>query len=96
MILRACSIPSDAGEPAALGRRFAVVRQLAGPAAGGVSEVWSRGRGMLARALSLVYLGQWTSYYLAILRQVDPWPIPLLDEVKRRMALPDDGPSPPP
>lgn len=86
----------DAGEPAALGRRFAVVRQLAGPAAGGVSEVWSRGRGMLARALSLVYLGQWASYYLAILRQVDPWPIPLLDEVRRRMALPDDGQPPAP
>jgi glucose/mannose-6-phosphate isomerase len=81
----------DAGEPAALGQRFEVLRDLAGPAAGGVSEAWSRGRGTLARLLSLVYLGQWTSYYLAVLRDVDPWTIPLLDEVKRRMASAPGG-----
>ena len=86
----------DAGEPAPVGRRLAVFRDLAGPAAGGVSEAWSRGRGVLARLLSLVYLGQWTSYYLAVLRDVDPWPIPLLDEVKRRMAAGDDGAPPVP
>jgi len=26
------------------------------------------------------------SYYAAIARGVDPWPVPLLDEVKRRLA----------
>ena len=56
-----------------------------------MSEAWSRGRGTLARLLSLVYLGQWTSYYLAVLRDVDPWTIPLLDEVKRRMASAPGG-----
>ena len=81
----------DAGEPAPVSRRIVVFRDLAGPAAGGVSEAWSRGRGVLARLLSLVYLGQWTSYYLAVLRDVDPWSIPLLDEVKRRMAAADAG-----
>ena len=35
--------------------------------------------------LSLVYLGQWTSYYLALRRGVDPWAVPLLEEVKRRL-----------
>lgn len=76
----------DTGEPSAVDRRIDVFRDLARPAAGGVSEAWSRGRSVLARLLSLVYLGQWTSYYLAVLREVDPWPVPLLDEVKRRMA----------
>jgi glucose/mannose-6-phosphate isomerase len=61
---------------------------MIGPSAGGVSEVWGRGRGRLARLLSLTYLGQWTSYYLAVLRQRDPWSVPLLDEVKRRMRPP--------
>lgn len=84
----------DTGEPAPVGRRIDVFRELARPAAGGVSEAWSRGRGLLARLLSLVYLGQWTSYYLAVLRQVDPWPVPLLDEVKRRMAPAGDGGAP--
>jgi glucose/mannose-6-phosphate isomerase len=56
-----------------------------GEAAGGISECWAYGRGRLARLVSLAYIGQWTSYYLAILRGVDPWAVPLLDELKRRM-----------
>jgi hypothetical protein len=32
-----------------------------------------------------VYLGQWTSYYLALLAGVDPWPVPTLDALKARL-----------
>ncbi|HEV8472939.1 MAG TPA: bifunctional phosphoglucose/phosphomannose isomerase [Methylomirabilota bacterium] len=77
----------DADEPAEIARRFRVLGDLITPSAGGVSEAWGRGRGRLARLLTLTYLGQWTSYYLAILRDCDPWSVPLLDEVKRRMRL---------
>lgn len=73
-------------EPAAIAQRFALLRELIEPGADGVSEVWARGAGRLARLLSLVSLGQWTSYYLAILRGVDPWTVPVLDAVKRRLA----------
>lgn len=73
------------GEPPEIARRFAVLRELAGPAAGGVSECRARGAGRPARLLSLVYLGMWASYYVALARGVDPWPVPLLDEVKRRL-----------
>jgi glucose/mannose-6-phosphate isomerase len=75
----------DDTESSDIDRRFVVVRQLIEPAAGGVSEAWTRGRSRLARLLSLVCLGQWVSYYLALLRGVDPWPVPMLDEVKRRL-----------
>lgn len=75
----------DGDEPPEIARRFTVVRDMIGPAAGGVSEAAGRGRGRLARLLSLTYLGQWVSYYVALLRGVDPWTVPLLDEVKRRM-----------
>lgn len=68
-----------------IARRFALVRELLGTRAGGLSEAWARGRGRLARLLSLAYLGQWTSYYVAILRGVDPWPVPTLDALKGRM-----------
>jgi glucose/mannose-6-phosphate isomerase len=76
----------DATEPPEIARRFDVLRDLVGSAAGGFSEAWTRGRSRLARLLSLVYVGQWTSYYLALLRGVDPWSVPLLDELKRRMG----------
>jgi glucose/mannose-6-phosphate isomerase len=75
----------DDREEPEIARRFAVLQDLVGAAAGGVSECRTRGRGVLARLLSLTYLGQWTSYYLAILRGVDPWTVPTLDEVKRRL-----------
>ena len=78
----------DAGEASEIARRFDVLRELITPTAGGVSEARGRGAGRLARLLTLTYLGQWTSYYLAVLRDRDPWSVPILDEVKRRMRRP--------
>ena len=75
----------DRGETSEIARRFGVLHELIGPSVGGVSEVWGRGRSRLARLVTLTYLGQWTSYYLAVLRERDPWSVPLLDEMKRRM-----------
>jgi glucose/mannose-6-phosphate isomerase len=74
------------GESAHIARRFELIRDLAGPAAGGVSETWARGAGRLARILSLAYVSCWVSFYLAMLRGIDPWPVPMLEEVKRRLT----------
>jgi glucose/mannose-6-phosphate isomerase len=76
----------DEGEAPAIARRFAILRELIASETGGLLEVWARGKGRLARLVSLAYLGQWTSYYLAMLRHVDPWPIPLLDAMKERLG----------
>ena len=78
----------DPGETAENAQRFRVLHDLVKPSAGGISETRGRGQGRLARLLTLAYLGQWTSYYLAILRERDPWSVPLLDEVKRRLRTP--------
>src|SRR2546425_7460105 len=75
----------DHEETPEIARRFALLRELIGAAAGGISEVWARGTGCAARLLSLITLGQWTSFYLAILRGVDPWPVPTLDALKTRL-----------
>jgi glucose/mannose-6-phosphate isomerase len=76
----------DSAELADIGRRFAAVRAMVVAIAGSVSDVRARGDGRLARLLSLVCLGQWTSYYLALRSGVDPWAVPMLHEVKRRIA----------
>ena len=76
------------GELAEIGRRFALVRELLGPTAGGVSEAWARGGSRFARLLSLVYLGQWVSYYAAMLRDTDPWPVVEKDRQHVRFAQP--------
>jgi glucose/mannose-6-phosphate isomerase len=79
------------GEPPEIARRFTLMRELLEPTAGGVSEAWARGRSRLARLLSLLYLGQWVSYYAAMLRDTDPWPVPMLTEVKERLSAADRG-----
>jgi glucose/mannose-6-phosphate isomerase len=84
----------EEGEAPEIARRFVLLREMLGPTAGGVGEAWARGRGRLARLLSLVYTGQWASFYLAMLRGVDPWPVPMLDEVKRRLASGRRAPLP--
>jgi glucose/mannose-6-phosphate isomerase len=75
----------DRDELPEIADRFALLRELIGGTAGGLTEIWARGGGLPARLLSLVYLGQWTSYYLALLRGVDPWTVPTLDALKARM-----------
>jgi glucose/mannose-6-phosphate isomerase len=74
------------GEEPEIARRFELMRSLVRPAAGGVSETWARGAGRLARILSLAYASLWTSFYLAVLHGADPWPVPMLEEVKRRLS----------
>jgi glucose/mannose-6-phosphate isomerase len=44
------------------------------------------GRGRLARLLTLVYLGDFLSFYLAVKRGVDPTPVPEIEELKRRLS----------
>ena len=78
----------DDADPPEIAARFTLMRELLTPTAGGVSEAWVRGRSRFARLLSLVYLGQWVSYYAAMLRGTDPWPVPMLTEVKRRLTPP--------
>lgn len=75
----------DHEEPSEIARRFALLRELIGGTAGGTSEVWARGTASVARLLSLIALGQWTSFYLAVLRGVDPWSVPTLDALKARL-----------
>jgi glucose/mannose-6-phosphate isomerase len=72
----------DGTEPARLVRRIGLTADLAlGPAAG-VHEIRGRGKGRLARLLSLVFIGDLVSVYLAYLRGVDPAPVEIIDAIK--------------
>ncbi|MEM3957537.1 MAG: bifunctional phosphoglucose/phosphomannose isomerase [Thermoproteota archaeon] len=50
----------------------------------GLSIVKPLGETMLEEMLSAIILGDWVSYYLAILRGVDPAPVKLISELKRK------------
>jgi glucose/mannose-6-phosphate isomerase len=51
-----------------------------------VSEVWSEGRTVLARMFSLLYFGDWVSFYLAILNKEDPTPVKVIQQLKGELA----------
>ena len=48
-------------------------------------EVWSQGKGVLARMLSTVCIGDFTSVYLAVLRNVDPTPVENINLLKEKL-----------
>ncbi len=75
----------DPGEHPRVARRAELTRQITEGRAP-TREVWARGKGRLARMLSLVLLGDWVSYYLALLRGVDPWAMETLEAFKRQMT----------
>ena len=51
-----------------------------------VTEVWSEGSSLLARIFSLLYLGDWMSFYLAVLHGEDPMPVAVIDHLKQELA----------
>jgi glucose/mannose-6-phosphate isomerase len=51
-----------------------------------VEEVWSEGRSLLARIISLVYFGDWMSYYLAILNKQNPTPVKVIEYLKEELS----------
>ncbi len=50
----------------------------------GLSMVKPLGETMLEEMLSAIIMGDWVSYYLAILRGIDPAPVRLITELKRK------------
>jgi glucose/mannose-6-phosphate isomerase len=48
-------------------------------------EVWSQGKNALAKMLSTICIGDFTSVYLAILRKVDPTPVNTIALLKEKM-----------
>ncbi len=50
-----------------------------------ISEVHTKGEGALARMLYAIYLGDFVSYYLAILRGMDPTPVDTIKRLKKRL-----------
>ena len=51
-----------------------------------VIEVESSGENLLSRIFSLIQLGDFTSFYLAVLNQEDPSPVEVIDYLKKELA----------
>lgn len=52
----------------------------------GATEIWSEGKSPLANMMSLTYMGDFTSVYLAFLYQVDPTPVDRISTLKQGLT----------
>jgi len=67
-------------------RRFELTGELIAEKAGVLREVWSEGDSLLARILSIIYLGDYVSVYLAYLNDTDPTPVRVIDYLKQKLG----------
>jgi glucose/mannose-6-phosphate isomerase len=74
----------DKSEPNEIRSRIETTKTLV-PHGSKMFEVWSQGKSSLARMLSTVCIGDFTSVYLAILRGVDPTPVENINLLKEKM-----------
>ena len=50
-----------------------------------IEEVFTKGNSMLARLLSGIYYGDFASYYLALPNKIDPSPVTVIENLKKRL-----------
>jgi len=67
-------------------RRFDLVAEFCDEVVNDVIEVRAKGDGMLAQLFDLILLGELVTLQMAADEDVDPGPVPVLDEIKQRLA----------
>lgn len=67
-------------------RRMEVIDDLIADQTSSYHLLKSRGKSRLTRLFSLVQFADWTSFYLAMLNEVDPTPVAKIDLLKRKLA----------
>lgn len=76
----------DYGDHERVKIRMEITKGIVGEYASKVLEVESEGSSLLARMFSLLYLGDWVSFYLAMINGVDPTPVRVIDYLKRELG----------
>ncbi len=77
---------NDAGCDRRLARRAALTADVLAERSVGVEQVWAPGHSQLARLFSMVQLGDYASYYLALLYGVDPSPVAAIQDFKAKLS----------
>ena len=66
--------------------RIEITSQIIKDSVHKIINVDSKGKGLLARLCSLIYIGDFASYYLAILNKEDPTPVDEITYLKKELA----------
>jgi glucose/mannose-6-phosphate isomerase len=71
--------------------RYQVTSDLLEQSGIGHEIIDSRVKGDLNQMMGLIYLGDWVSYYLAMLSEIDPTPVKSIDYLKNRLSQTKKG-----
>jgi glucose/mannose-6-phosphate isomerase len=87
-ILKNCAVVMlrDGQDHPRVAKRMDITEKLIGPGCASITEVRSSGKGLLARIFSLVYTGDFVSFYLAMLNKCDPTPVERIAYLKKRLS----------
>ncbi|MCW4018302.1 MAG: bifunctional phosphoglucose/phosphomannose isomerase [Candidatus Bathyarchaeota archaeon] len=75
----------DKQEPLEIQSRIETTHALMQSSVAKVFEVWAQGKSNLAKMLSTILVGDFTSIYLAMLRNVDPTPVHTISLMKEKI-----------
>ena len=75
----------DKMEPVEIHSRIETTKTLMQPTVSKMFEVWAQGKSNLAKMLSTILVGDFTSVYLAMLRKVDPTPVVTVEAMKEKI-----------
>lgn len=76
-----------AGEPPEVKVRFEILKELIRDAGFEILEAWSWGEDQLSKIISLLYILDFASLYLAVLRGFDPTPTVSIEKMKKGLKL---------
>lgn len=74
------------GEPLNIKKRIEITKRIIEGEKIKIKEVFSRGKGLLAKIFSLIYSCDFISFYLAILNEIDPTPVEKIGYLKKELT----------
>ena len=83
-VMTLVNLRHDAEHPQ-VARRFSLVAEVLREVVADIIDVRAAGEGDLAQLFDLAIIGDFVSLHLAAVEEIDPGPIPVLDEIKQRL-----------
>jgi len=71
-------------------KRMVITQKILEKVTSPIIELYSEGKSRLARLISLIYLGDWVSFYLAAINGIDPTPVEKIQILKDMLCSEND------
>ena len=66
-------------------KRMDITRKIIKNSGVKVVDLDVHGKSLLARMMYSIYVGDYLSYYIALMNKIDPTPVPVVEDFKKRL-----------